>query len=126
MVLQQILKIGSVIIKHRKAIYAVLTAQDRYISQSFKYGGYGKATSYGVRSGALGGSVIGAFINQADDSPGNAIQKPFQPKYPSRTPYKTRGGQSSRSYSKQSAYYRPDKYGRCPRPRKQRRSRNRF
>ncbi len=109
------------IFKHRKAIYAVLTAQDRYISKSFRYGGYGKATSYGVRSGALAGSVAGAFINNAEDSPGNAIQKPFQPVNTSRTPYQTRSRQPIRSYAKQSAYRRSDRYGRCPRPRKQRR-----
>ncbi len=109
------------IFKHRKAIYAVLTAQDRYISKSFRYGGYGKATSYGVRSGALAGSIAGAFINNAEDSPGNAIQKPVQPVNTSRPPHKTRGGFTSRTYAKQSAYRRFDKYGRCPRPRKQRR-----
>ncbi len=112
MVLGQILKVGSVIIKHRKAIYAVLTAQDRYISKSFRYGGYGKATSYGVRSGALAGSIAGAFINQADESPGNGIQTPFQKQQPTTgKPYKTRGRQSvryNRRYSRKCPTY-PDK-----------------
>ncbi len=102
------------IIKHRKAIYAVLTAQDRYISKSFKYGGYGKATSYGVRSGALIGSVAGAFISNAEDSPGNAIQKQIQKQSPTRKPYKTRRGFTvipKRGYRK---YNRTDKYCRHP------------
>ncbi len=94
MVLGQILKVGAVVLRHRKAIYAVLTAQDRYISKSFKYGGYGKATSYGVRSGALAGSIAGAFINNADDSPGNAIQKTFEKQPTPGKSYKTRGRQA--------------------------------
>ncbi len=99
MVLGQILKVGSVLIKHRKTIYAVLTAQDRYISKSFKYGGYGKATSYGVRSGALIGSVAGAFISNAEDTPGNAIQKTFT-KSPSGKSYQTRNRFAKRNYSR--------------------------
>lgn len=97
-----------VIYKHRKAIYAVLTAQDRYISKSFRYGGYGKATSYGVRSGALAGSIAGAFIsNNAEDSPGNAIQKTFT-KQPitSRKSYKTRYGPTSRCRPRKSRNFR--------------------
>ncbi len=108
MVLGQILKVGSVIVKHRKAIYAVLTAQDRYISSAFRYGGYGKATSYGVRSGALAGSVIGAFISHdADDSPGNAVQKPFQKQSvdSSSTTYKTRRGRARRYRCRNPARY---------------------
>ncbi len=83
--------VATQVYKHRKTIYAVLTAQDRYISRSFKYGGYGKATSYGVRSGALVGSIAGAFLN-APDSPGNDASVPFQkqPKYTPRTSYQTR------------------------------------
>ncbi len=100
-----IVKIASTVIpviyKHRKAIYAVLTAQDRYISKSFKYGGYGKATSYGVRTGALVGSVAGAFIsNIAEDSPGNGVQKTIQPKSTTGKPYKTRSGYPERFNSR--------------------------
>ncbi len=87
--------------KHRKAIYAVLTAQDRYISKSFKYGGYGKATSYGVRSGALAGSIAGAFINNADDTPGNGIPKVLPGKQPTTSkPYQTRRRYPERSRSR--------------------------
>ncbi len=95
MVLGQILKVGSVVFRHRKAIYAVLTAQDRYISKSFKYGGYGKATSYGVRSGALAGGIAGAFINNAEDTPGNGIPTPFRKQPTPSAPYKTRGGRTT-------------------------------
>ncbi len=92
-------KVAQTVYKHRKAIYAVLTAQDRYISRSFKYGGYGKATSYGVRSGALVGSVVGAFINNAEDSPGNGIQKTFRKQPKTSKPYQTRSRRATRRYS---------------------------
>ncbi len=113
MVLGQILKVGTVVIKHRKAIYAVLTAQDRYISKSFRYGGYGKATSYGVRSGALAGSIIGAFIK--DDNtfqPGNgAVLQPKQRFVPSTgKPNKTRYRSSSRYGTRKYKYCKPNKY----------------
>ncbi len=91
--------VATQVYKHRKAIYAVLTAQDRYISKSFRYGGYGKATSYGVRSGALIGSIAGAFIKNAEDSPGNGISTGIpkkQPATPSK-PYQTRRRQTSRN-----------------------------
>ncbi len=103
-------KVAQKVYQHRKAIYAVLTAQDRYISSAFRYGGYGKATSYGVRSGALAGSIAGAFINNASDSPGNGIQKPFKSSPTPGKPNKTRGRfpvRSNRRYSRQS----------CPSPR---------
>ncbi len=113
MVLGQILKVGAVVIKHRKAIYAVLTAQDRYISKSFRYGGYGKATSYGVRSGALAGSIIGAFIK--DDStfqPGNgAVLQPKQRFVPTTgKSNKTRYRSSSRYGIRKYKYCKPNKY----------------
>ncbi len=97
------------IIKHRKAIYAVLTAQDRYISKSFRYGGYGKATSYGVRSGALAGSIAGAFINNADDSPGNGVQKPLQKQYTTSPSNQTRNRRTSRTSTKYSKYNNLDR-----------------
>ncbi len=106
--------------KHRKTIYAVLTAQDRYISKSFRYGGYGKATSYGVRSGALIGSVAGAFISNAEDTPGNGVPKVIQKQPPPSKPYQTRGGPTVRSRSRSSQFYSTSRYGRCPRPRKYR------
>ncbi len=110
--------IASAVYKHRKAIYAVLTAQDRYISKSFKYGGYGKATSYGVRSGALAGSIIGAFINNADDSPGNGVQKPFSKQPQTSKPDKTRSRFPKRRNSGYSDSYKSNRYRRCPRPRR--------
>ncbi len=102
MTIGPIIKIGATVAtqvyKHRKAIYAVLTAQDRYISKSFRYGGYGKATSYGVRSGALVGSVVGAFITQGDNNLNDGIQK-IQPTKQPQTgkSYKTRRGPARRS-----------------------------
>ncbi len=110
-------KVAQSVYKHRKSIYAVLTAQDRYISKSFRYGGYGKATSYGVRSGALAGSIAGAFINNASDTPGNGIQKPITVPTP-RTPYKTRRRPTTSSYGRYPFRQRFDRKQRCPRPRK--------
>ncbi len=102
--------VATQVYKHRKTIYAVLTAQDRYISKSFKYGGYGKATSYGVRSGALIGGIAGAFItHEADDSPGNVIQKQI-PKGKQSTPsksYKTRRGRSGSYRSRYTPRCKP-------------------
>ncbi len=103
-------KVAQKVYQHRRAIYAVLTAQDRYIGSAFRYGGYGKATNWGVRSGALAGSVIGQFINNASDSPGNGIQKPFKSSTPSGKPDKTRGRFSVRSN-------RRNRRQSCPRPR---------
>jgi len=99
--------------KHRKAIYAVLTAQDRYISKSFKYGGYGKATSYGVRSGALAGSIAGAFISNAADTPGNdnGLQKKVQQQITTSKPYQTRNRQTIRDKRR----YNRNDYYRCRR-----------
>ncbi len=104
-------KVATKVYKHRKAIYAVLTAQDRYISSAFRYGGYGKATSYGVRSGALAGSVIGAFINNAEDTPGNGVQKPFHGT-PSGPQNQTRVRQSIRYGSRNRREYCFDNRGR--------------
>ncbi len=110
-------------IKYRKQIYKVLTAQDKYIGQAWRRGGYGRQAQYGVRSGALAGSVIGTIIsNYADDSPGNGIQKTFVKRPKTGTPYKARSGpsvrSSGRSYSRTSTY----QSRRCPSPRKYYRS----
>ncbi len=103
-------RVAQQVFKHRKSIYKVLTAQDKYIDRSMRAGGYGRQARYGVRHGALAGSVIGSIINDASDSPGNGIQKPFKSPTPSGKPYKTRGRfsvRSNRRYSRQS----------CPSPR---------
>ncbi len=118
-------KVAQTVYKHRKAIYAVVTAQDRYISKSFKYGGYGKATSWGVRSGALAGSLLGQFINNAPDTPGNGVQKPINVPTPS-APYKARGGSTRRSSYRYSERQRPYRSKRCACPSKRKRSRNWF
>ncbi len=120
--MSQLIKVISTVVpivyKHRKAIYAVLTAQDRYISKSFRYGGYGKATSYGVRSGALAGSVLGAFINNAEDSPGNAVPTKVQPKYTTGPPNKARIRRTGRNNSRFSDFNQYNKKCRCPNPSK--------
>ncbi len=115
MVLGQILKIGSVLIKHRKAIYAVITAQDRYIKSATQYGRWSKSASYGWRSGAVIGSFASSFItNDADDSPGNGIQKTIPKQTPPSKPYQTRQGRTTGNRYSKSSYNRFDKY--CRRP----------
>ncbi len=124
MVLAPIIRAGTFIVKHRKAIYAVLTAQDRYISKSFKYGGYGKATSYGVRSGALGGSIIGSFLSNPVDDLTNG--SPIQQESPSGNQYekRTRDKYNTRSRYKQyipySGNYRRQRYACRPKFRRKR------
>ncbi len=125
MVLGQILKIGSVIFRHRKAIYSVLTAQDRYISKSLKYGGFGKASSLGWRSGAAGGGLIGPFISDNIAELGNGFS-PIQQESPSGNQYKkrTRNFRYSRSrsqnYSTGTNYNRRQRYTCRPKFRRKR------
>ncbi len=122
-----IINIAKTVFKYRKHIYRTLMAQDRAIDKAFKVGGYGRQVRYGARHGATGGALIGTLItNNADDSPGNGFQKPYTKQYPSRTPYKARGRYPVRFDSRDNRYNRPDKYGRCPSPRKPVRRRNRF
>ncbi len=118
-------KIAQTVYKHRKSIYAVVTAQDRYLSKAYRAGGYGKATNYGVRSGALAGSIIGTYI--APDSPGNdnAVQKQRE-QPPTGTPYKTRSGPAGRFSSGSRFRQRTYRKQRCSCPGKYQRSRNRF
>ncbi len=116
--IRPVIVVAQQVYKHRKAIYAVLTAQDRYISKSFRYGGYGKATSYGVRSGALAGSIAGAFINNASESPGNGISSPFRKQPKASKPYKTRNRFAKRSNRGYSDSYKSNRYRRCPRYRR--------
>ncbi len=125
MVLGQILKIGTVVIKYRRQIYRVLTAQDRYIDKAMKAGGYGRQARRGVRHGALAGSLIGNLI--APETPGNDDAIP-KTKYVPKTdsPYKTRGRQTSRSSTSRTKQYYPYSGKRYSRPCKPNRSRNRF
>ncbi len=125
MVLGQILKVATTVIKYRRQIYRVITAQDRYIDKAMRARGYGRQARYGVRHGALAGSLLGTLI--APDTPGNddAVSKrQYGPKtYP---PNKTRRGQASRSGTSRTKQYYPDICKRYTRPRKYNRSRNRF
>ncbi len=85
--------------RYRKVIYKVLTAQDRAIGAAWRKGGYSRQAQYGARSGALVGTVVGAFI--APSTPGNTIELfPSKVKRPRFTPsksYKTRNRQSTRT-----------------------------
>ncbi len=95
--------------KNRKAIYAVITAQDRYIKSATQYGRWSKAQSYGWRSGAIAGSFASSFITTADDSPGNGIQTPFQKQPQTDKPDQTRRRFTGSKYSRNA---NRDKYNR--------------
>ncbi len=71
----------------------------------------------GVRHGLTAGSIAGTFINNAEDSPGNGVQKPFSKQTAPSKPYKTRnrfpirgngryGRQSKFDYCKRQPSYR--------------------
>ncbi len=115
------IKIAQKIYKYRNQIYAVASAQDRAIKGAFVGTRVSKSAQYGWRTGAAAGSLIGSYINlDAEDTPGNGVQKAFQPVNPSSPPNKTRGRFTGRSNFGKPTYQRPDRYGRCPRPRKYR------
>ncbi len=91
--------------KHRKAIYSVISAQDKYISKSLKYGGYGKATSWGWRSGAAAGSLVGPLIN---DQVSELTNGSIQPVPTPRSVDKKRPGiqrYNGRKYKRYKSYY---------------------
>ena len=68
-------------------------AQDKAIGGAYRKGGYGKATQYGVRTGAGAGALIGSLLsNNALDTPGNELQTPYKKPIPIKTgkSYQTR------------------------------------
>ncbi len=104
--------------RYRKVIYKVLTAQDRAIGAAWRKGGYGRQAQYGARTGALVGTVVGAFI--APDTPGNNIElfpsKKQRPQFTSRKPNKTRNRFPTRTGTKRgsSSYSRRSERFACP------------
>ncbi len=108
MVLGQILKVGQIVFKYRKAIYSVVTAQDRYIKSAFVGTRVSKSAQYGWRSGAAAGGLLGSFIKNDEITPGNgSVLPPKQrPQITSGKSYKTRSRYSRRA----SAKYCRNKY----------------
>ncbi len=99
------IKVAQTVIKYRRQIYSVITAQDRAIKGAFVGTRISKSARYGWRSGAAAGGLIGSLItNNAEETPGNGVQKPIQKQYPSSTPNKTRNRRTSRSGSKYAKY----------------------
>ncbi len=97
--------------RYRKALYKILTAQDRAIGSAWKRGGYGRQTRYGVRTGAAVGTLVAPFItNIAPDSPGNELQKPVQKRQRPQTykPHQTRGRRTTRSYPERPSVCYPN------------------
>ncbi len=106
-ILSTAIKIAQQVYKNRQTLYKVITAQDKYVGQAWKKGGYGKASVYGVRSGAVLGTIAGSFIkNDADDSPGNGIQKPFTK---TKLPSSGKSYQTRRRYTKRDSCWYPSK-----------------
>ncbi len=99
------IKVAQTVFKYRRQIYSVITAQDRYIKGAFVGTRVSKAAQYGWRSGAAAGGLLGStLINDADDSPGNAIQKAKPKQTTTSKPYQTRRRQTR---SNRSRYCRP-------------------
>ncbi len=116
MIIGPIITAGKLLFKYRKQIYAVVSAQDRYIKKAFVGTRVSKAGQYGWRSGAAAGSLLGTYIKLPDDQFNDAIQTP--PKSPTSKPNKTRRRQTGK-YNRRSRnqYEYRDNY-RCPRPRR--------
>ncbi len=103
--------------KHRKAIYAVVTAQDRYIKSATQYGRWSKAASYGWRSGAVAGSFASSFISTPDGI-GNDATIPKRPKPTPYKPDKTRQRRTTGNRYRDSNSDRFNRYCRRPYSRK--------
>ncbi len=85
------------------------------------YKGFPPGVAPGVRHGLAVGSAIGSYITGKDLSDPNGIQK-TNGKSTSYPPYKTRSGRTRRRYPEcPDGYYR-NKFGRCTRISKRKRS----
>jgi len=93
------IKIAQKIYRYRNQIYAVVTAQDRAIKGAFVGTRVSKAAQYGWQSGAGAGGLLGAFIyNDAEDTPGNGIQKTIPKRPQTSKSYQTRKRFPKRNY----------------------------
>ncbi len=107
------IKIAQKIYKYRNQIYSVVTAQDRAIKGAFVGTRISKAAQYGWRTGAGAGGLIGSYItNDAEDSPGNGIQKKIPKQSTTGPSNKTRNRFAKRDYSRYSRKCRPNQYSR--------------
>ncbi len=122
-ILSSAIKIAQKVYKYRHLIYRTLAAQDKAISGSLSKARWSKASSYGWRTGAAAGGLVGPLINMdADDTPGNGIQKGYEKFNPPSKPYKTRRGRTIGYNRRYEGRQYPDKYSRCPSYRKRKRS----
>ncbi len=102
------IKIFQTAFKYRKQIYAVVTAQDRYIKGAFVGTRISKAAQYGWRTGAAAGGLLGSYVNiPAEDTPGNGIQTPNVKRPATSPPNQTRYRQSVRSGNRYTNYCKP-------------------
>ncbi len=83
-------------------------AESKAFSKLYRGFPQSKQIGRGVRHGLVAGSIAGSFINDADDSPGNGIQKQIPKQTTARKPYKTRYRQTRRSSNRYGKCYKPD------------------
>jgi len=93
----------STIVRIGQVAARAITRYNRYESKLFDsaYRGFPRSVGRGARHGYIGGTIAGTLLgNDAPDTPGNELQKPFQksPKYASQTyqQNKTRRRQTGR------------------------------
>lgn len=99
---------GKIIFRYRKQIYAVVTAQDRYIKGAFVGTRVSKAAQYGWRSGAAAGGLLGStLINDDEITSGNGkvLPKKQRPQPSSSKSYKTRSRRPRCPPTKRGRYY---------------------
>ncbi len=103
--------------KYRKQIYAVVSAQDRYIKGAFVGTRVSKAAQYGWRSGAAAGGLLGSYIT-VNDNQLNDIAPIPQAKPKTYTPDKTRYRPTARTRSGERTRVQFGRKRRCTSPRK--------
>ncbi len=97
--------------KYRKQIYAVVSAQDRYIKGAFVGTRVSKAAQYGWRSGAAAGGILGSLnYKPAEDSPGNGLSTQIPKKPTTGKSYKARGRSTRRSSNRRFNRCNPNRY----------------
>ncbi len=113
MVLGPIIKeVFRLAVKYGSRYYA---AEGKAFNKLYRGFPQSKTIGRGVRHGLTGGSVIGSFITDSGDSPGNGVQKTFTKQSPPRKSYKARGRYSKRNYCRNPGKRTNNAFGRYSR-----------
>ncbi len=104
--------IGQAISKYRGPAIAFTQSDKLVLNKAWTGFKHKSSIVGGIRTGLLGGSIVGSFINNAPDTPGNGPSIPF---YGSETGSqdKARGGQTGRYNYRNRSSKRFNKYKRC-------------